>query len=102
MRFDAGMFVVILVVAESVGFIIVQLAATPGGYFTFGKTIEPWRRRNFIVGTAGFMFAVALAAGLSEPVATAAAGVTGLCGLAFFLLMAFAPIAPPHDRSNRK
>jgi hypothetical protein len=97
MQFDPAMFLIILVVAEIVGFMIVQIFATQGGLLTVGKTIEPWRRRNFIIGMAGFMFCVALAAGLSSPNATPAAGVAGAVGLIFLLLMSLSKAGAPRQ-----
>lgn len=87
--FDPAMFFIILVVAEIVGFMIIQLYATQGGLLTAGKTIEPWRRRNFIVGMVGFMFCVALACGLSSPNPTPAAIVAGAVGVAFLFFTTF-------------
>jgi hypothetical protein len=95
MKFDVGMFFIILVVAEIVGFVIAQLFASPNGMFVAGKTIEPWRRRNFTIGTAGFMFSVAVAAGLSTPTGTPAAAVAGAVGIAFLLVMTFLRIGVP-------
>jgi hypothetical protein len=93
--FDPVMFFIILVVAEITGLTIAQLFATQGGLFTAGKTIEPWRRRNFIIGVVGFMFCVALAAGFSSPNATPAAAVAGGAGLIFMLAMTFLRIGAP-------
>ncbi len=95
MHFDVAMFLIILVVAEAVGLGIVLLFATQGGIYTAGKTIETWRRRNFIIGTVVFMFCVALASGLSEPTATPAAAVAGGAGLLFLLLMTFSKLGAP-------
>lgn len=89
------MFFIILVVAEIAGFMIVQLFATQGGLLTAGKTIEPWRRRNFIIGMIGFMFCVAVAAGLSSPNATPAAAVAGAVGITFLFFMTFSKINAP-------
>jgi hypothetical protein len=95
MHFDFGMFLIILVVAEATGFAIVALSLTPGAVLSQGKTVERWRRRNFKIGVAGFMFCVALAAGLSEPAATPAAAVAGAGGLVFLFVMAFGRIGAP-------
>lgn len=95
MHFDIGMFFIILVVAEGAGLVILRLFATQGGLYTAGKTIEPWRRRNLIVGTVVFMFCVALAAGLSEPAATPAAAVVGGAGLIFLVAMILVRIGAP-------
>ena len=88
MKFDVVMFFIILVVAEIVGFVIAQIFVSPNGMFASGKIIEPRRRRNFRIGTAGFMFCVAVAAGLSTPTGTPAAAVAGAVGIAFLLIMA--------------
>lgn len=97
MQFDPVMFLIILVVAEIAGLAIVQLFGTQGGRFAAGKTVEPWRRRNFRIGMAVFMFCVAVAAGLSNPDATPAAGVAGGLGLIFLLVMTFSKIGAPHS-----
>lgn len=93
--FDPVMFFIILVVAEIVGLMIVQLFAAQGGLFTAGRTIEPWRRRNLRIGVVVFMFCVALAAGFSSPNATPAAAVAGGAGLVFMWVMVFLRIGAP-------